>query len=204
MLILSDTEENADKVVSASLDVLSGGGIIAFPTESYYALGVLATDESSVERLFEIKKRRADKPLPVVVGDMNVLAAIVKEVPNQAYDLINRFWPGALTLIFEANESIPALLTGGTGKVAVRIPGNSAALYLVKTLRVPITATSANLSSKQPADSPEMVKYYFGNKLDLLIDSGVTSGGKPSTIVDMTLDLPRIVRKGSVQLDAVL
>ncbi len=200
MLILIDTDENTGKLVSTSRDVLSAGGIVAYPTESYYALGVLATDLSAVERLFALKGRPADKPLPVIVGNMDVLNTVVKDVPGRALDLMNRFWPGALTLIFEANESIPDLLTGGTGRVAVRIPGESAALSLAKALLLPITATSANPSSKQPADNTDMVINYFRDKLDFVIDSGKLPGGKPSTIVDITVIPPKILREGRVLL----
>lgn len=199
--ILSLTENSADKVFSLASDIFEKGGIIAYPTESFYALGVLAADEDAVKKLFQLKKRQADKPLPLIVGDMDTLLSIVKMVPDQAGELINTYWPGPLTLLFEANEKIPLLLTGGTGKVAVRIPGESTALDLARSLKFPITATSANLSARPPADNAVSVIEYFGNTIDLIIDAGGAPGGRPSTILDVTVTPPRILREGRVILD---
>ena len=199
--ILSLTENSADKIFSLASDILEKGGIIAYPTESFYALGVLAADEDAVRKLFELKKRQADKPLPLIVGDMDTLLSIVKMVPDQAGELINTYWPGPLTLLFEANEKISLLLTGGTGKVAVRIPGESTALDLAKSLKLPITATSANLSARPPAVNAVSVIEYFGNTVDLIIDAGGAPGGRPSTILDVTVTPPRILREGRVILD---
>jgi L-threonylcarbamoyladenylate synthase len=183
-----------------SLKILQKGGIVAYPTESFYALGVLATDERAVRRLYELKKRPPDKPLPVIVGDMDILKSLVRCIPPQAEALIKRFWPGPLTLIFEAQDSIPVLLTGGTGKIAIRIPGESVALQLTKAVKLPITATSANLSSKPPAERCDEVINYFKDGVDLIIDGGKTPGGKPSTIVDITVTPLRVLREGSIPL----
>jgi L-threonylcarbamoyladenylate synthase len=187
-----------------TLGVLKNGGIIAYSTESYYALGVLATDESAVRRLFELKNRSSDKPLPIIIGSSDMLPGIVKEVPNRALVLMEQFWPGPLTIIFKALDVLPALLTGGGRNVAVRIPGDSAALCIAQTLGVPITATSANISSAPPADAPEAVLNYFGNNVDLILDSGKSRGGRPSTIIDVTVDPPVILRQGSVSAEDVL
>jgi L-threonylcarbamoyladenylate synthase len=200
MLTLSYEIDSSDIITAESLDTLRKGGIMAYSTESYYALGVLATDEAAVKRLIEIKNRPPDKPLPVIVGDMDTLKSIVKKIPDRANELIHEHWPGPLTIIFEAQTNVPDILTAGTGKVAVRIPGECAALYLAKSLKLPVTATSANPSSKQPADSPDMVKNYFRDDLDLLIDAGMLPGGKPSTIVDVTVSPPKLLRKGRVEV----
>ena len=171
MLRLPYRDESLEEIVKKSLNILKEGGIIAYPTESYYALGVPATDESSVRKLFNLKKRPEDKALPLIVGDRYTLITCVKEIPEQAEELMERFWPGALTLVFEAKEHIPGLLTGGTGKVAVRIPGESVAFQIITELRLPVTATSANPSSLPPADNPEAVIGYFGDRVDLIIDA---------------------------------
>jgi L-threonylcarbamoyladenylate synthase len=198
MLTLLLKENNHIEVFEEALRVLKSGGIVAYPTESFYALGVNATDGDAVKRLFELKRRPVDKPLPIIVGDTEVLGAIVKNIPEQAKGLMERYWPGPLTLIFEGLESIPALLTGGTGKVAVRIPGRSAAFDLAKALKIPLTATSANPSSQPPAIDSEKVADYFGDKVDLIIDSGKAPGGKPSTIMDVTVNPPEILREGRI------
>lgn len=191
-------KNDTEKIMLASSEILLKGGVIAYPTESFYALGVLATDEAAVKRLFKLKDRPADKPLPLIVGDMDVLKTMVRTIPERAEYLIKQFWPGPLTIIFEAVEGIPGILTGGTGKVAVRIPGKSAALYLAGAIKIPITATSANPSSQPPAEDPDAIVHYFGNHIDLIIDAGKAPGGKPSTIMDVTVNPPRILREGRI------
>lgn len=200
MQILSFKSDTEKEILEKSLEVLKGGGIIAYPTESFYALGVLATDEAAVKKLCRIKNRPANKPLPVIVGDMETLSSIVKSVPSQAEALIEKFWPGPLTIIFEAKSGLPALLTGGSQRIAVRIPGESAALHLAKIARLPITATSANPSGSAPARRAQEVIDYFGESVDLVIDAGETPGGKPSTIVDTTVTPLRILRAGRIEL----
>jgi len=200
MQILPFKPETARDVLERSLRVLKEGGLIAYPTESFYALGVLATDEEAVKRLCKIKKRPANKPLPVIVGDMETLKSVVKSLPLQAEALMKKFWPGPLTLIFEAVSGLPAFLTGGSDRIAVRIPGDSAALHLAKAVKLPVTATSANPSGSSPARSAQQVIDYFGEGIDLVIDAGETPGGKPSTIVDMTVEPFKILREGRIIL----
>ncbi len=201
MLILSLAENSSEKTVTESLKILKKRGIVAYPTESFYALGVLATDESAVKKLYKLKKRPTEKPLPIIVGDMNTFEAIVKSIPAQAKNLMEKYWPGPLTIIFEAKCNMPELLTGGTGKVAVRIPGESAALDLARALQLPITATSANPSAKAPAEDVKTIIHYFGDNIDLIIDAGKAPGGKPSTIVDVTVTPLEVLREGSILLD---
>lgn len=203
MLIIPYRNNTREKIIAESLNVLKSGGVIAYPTESFYALGVAAIDDNAVKKLFALKKRPSDKALPLIVGDRYMLITCAREIPEQAEDLMERFWPGPLTLIFEAKQHMPKLLTGNTGKVAIRIPGESAALHLVKELKFPITATSANPSSMPPADSPDKVIDYFNDMIDLLVDAGRSAGGKPSTIVDVTVSPPKILRKGSIVLSSL-
>jgi len=203
MLVLS-FKKNTFKIFMESLKILQRGGIVAYPTESFYALGALATDEKAIKRLYELKKRPSGKPLPVIVGDIDILKPLVKYIPSQAERLMEKFWPGPLTLIFEARDNISKLLTGGTGKIAIRIPGESVALQLVKAVRLPLTATSANLSSKPPAKKPDEVISYFKNGIDLIIDAGKTPGGKPSTIVDVTVTPLRVLREGPIVISTTV
>jgi L-threonylcarbamoyladenylate synthase len=203
MKVLSYSKDSLDDIIAKASGLLNNGGIIAYPTESYYALGVLASDEKAVKRLFELKARPPEKPLPLIVGDKDVLLSVVQCIPDQAKALIERFWPGPLTLVLEAGEGVSRLLTGGTGRVAVRIPGDSAALYLARALRLPVTATSANPSARRPAETAGEVIDYFGDSLDLIIDGGKSPGGKPSTIVDVTVVPAIILREGSVSISNI-
>jgi len=201
MQILSFEKNTSEQIRSEALKVLEKGGIVAYATESFYALGVPATDEEAVKRLFELKKRPPEKPLPVIIGDVAMLKSIVKDIPRSARGLMEKYWPGPLTIVFHAADNIPALLTGGTGRVAARIPGESTALFLAGELRLPLTATSANPSSQPPAETPGQVMDYFGDKAGLIIDTGRSPGGMPSTIIDVTVTPPRILRAGSVRPD---
>ena len=201
-MIIPFNENSSAKIIADSIEILKGGGIVAYPTESFYALGVLATDEEALKKLFLLKKRSAEKPLPLIIGGPEALETVVKRVPERAVELMKRYWPGPLTIVFEAADNISDLLTAGTGKVAVRVPGESVALHLAREAGFPITATSANISTKPPADNPDAVLSYFGDSIDLIIDGGITPGGKPSTIVDATVNPIRVLREGSVLLHA--
>lgn len=199
-MIIPFNKISSSEIIAEAVSILKGGGIVAYPTESFYALGVPATDSEAVDALFLLKERPVVKPLPLIVGNMSVLASVVKNVPERAAGLIDKFWPGPLTIVFEAADGIPDLLTAQSGKVAVRIPGESAALDLARAADFPITATSANISTQPPADTPQMVLEYFGDKVDLIIDAGRTPGGRPSTIVDATVDPVKVLREGALVL----
>lgn len=200
MLILPFTERDTGRIFARASEILKSSGLIAYPTESFYALGVLAADKNAIKKLYALKQRPVDKPLPVIVGDMNTLSSIVKYVPFRAKELIEKFWPGPLTLILEAKDNVPVLLTGGGGKVAVRIPGESIALHLARALNFPITSTSANPSGNPPARDAAAVKNYFKDAIDLIIDGGDAPGGSPSTIVDATVTPLKVLREGSVRV----
>jgi L-threonylcarbamoyladenylate synthase len=198
---LSLSEGSVDKVIEDALRVLKEGGVVSYPTESFYALGVAAFNESAVKRLFKLKRRSLEKALPLIVGSTDVLYSVVKSLPPQAVELMEKFWPGALTLVFYARDTMPGILLGDTNKVAVRIPGESFALRLARASYFPITATSANIAGEPPANNTDRLLSYFDDKIDLIIDGGKTPGGKPSTIVDVTVTPFHIIRQGSVLLE---
>jgi len=203
MRILSLNRNSSERLITESLKALKRGGIIVYPTESLYALGVMANDEAALKKLYALKKRPLEKALPLIVGNKNILKSIVKSIPPQAEKLMKKFWPGALTMVFYAKDNLPEILTGKKNKIAVRIPGNSFALELARAADFPITATSANPSGKLPAQSAEEVINYFGEKIDLVVDHGKTPGGKPSTIIDVTVSPPRVLREGRITSDKI-
>ncbi|MEK6693037.1 MAG: L-threonylcarbamoyladenylate synthase [Nitrospirota bacterium] len=196
-------DDDLEMVLADAVKVLKSGGIIAYPTETFYALGVDAMDEVALKKLYKLKGRSQKKPLPVIIGDRKRLKTLIKRLPPQAERLIKRFWPGPLTIVFEASSDIPELLTAKTGKIAIRIPGEKIALRMVKKTGFPITSTSANPSGEPPATRPEKVMKYFGDRIVLLIDGGKTPGGKPSTIVDVTGPM-KILREGAVSSRVIL
>jgi L-threonylcarbamoyladenylate synthase len=201
MKIIKYSEKDRDFIIKEAIAVLRRGGIVSYPTESFYALGVMAEDKGAVEKIYALKHRPADKPLPVIVGDLSTLQSVVRAIPGQAQSLIDKFWPGPLTLVFEAQSNLSELLTGSTGKVAARIPGESVALYIAKEAGFPITATSANISAMAPAVDAKSVRKYFDDSLDLIINGANAPGGKSSTIVDITVSPPVVLRKGSIVIE---
>jgi L-threonylcarbamoyladenylate synthase len=180
--------------------VLRAGGLVAFPTETFYGLGAAALDPGAVRRVFEIKGRPDGKPVLVLVDSVAMLDAVALEVPPRARTLMAAHWPGALTLVFRARSEVPAEVTAGTGTVGVRLSAHAVARALVTALGQPITAPSANPSGSTPPTTGAAVLAHFGGRLDLLLDGGATTGGEPSTVLDVTVDPPRVVRAGAVRL----
>ncbi len=188
----------SETAITAARKVIEDGGIVAFPTETFYGLGVKYNDPGALKRLYEIKQRPREKAMPLIIGDKKTLALITPSVLNTAKKLMNGFWPGPLTILFEAIKDLSEFITAGTGKAAVRIPGDSFALDLAKSLEFPVTATSANISGKPTADNPDDVIGYFGDGVDLVIDGGKSTGGGASTIVDVTGEGIIILRPGAI------
>jgi L-threonylcarbamoyladenylate synthase len=184
------------EALARAVNVLGDGGIVAYPTETFYGLGVRFDDPAALKKLFDLKARPADKPVSLIVGTDVSLSLVAAEVSNAARGLITACWPGPLTILFKARKGLPdqEVLDG---KVAVRVPGESFALKLARALTFPITATSANPSGLESSADAEAVAKYFPNGIDLLIDAGPTKGGKPSTVVDASGDDIKLVRAGA-------
>ena len=197
MLLLN--EEHSEHALNQAVAVLMGGGIIAYPTETFYGIGAKFDNEDSLQKLHEIKQRPGNKPLPLIIGSRYLLAHIASSINNTAASLMDRFWPGPLTLILPAKENLSPYITAGTHSVAVRIPGDSFALRLAQYALFPITATSANTSGNPPAQDAGTVVDYFGDNIDLIIDGGPTKGMLPSTIVDARKGKLEIVREGAIK-----
>ncbi|MEW6162211.1 MAG: L-threonylcarbamoyladenylate synthase [Nitrospirota bacterium] len=198
MLRMLISKASKERVLVQAVEILERGGIVAYPTETFYGLGVKFDMEDSLKKLYDIKQRPKDKATPLIIGNKGLLPLVTKAADRKATLLMDRFWPGPLTLILPAKENISRYITTGAGRVAIRIPGESFALYLAKTANFPITATSANLSGMPPAKDAETVIGYFGDKIDLVIDGGPTPGGLPSTIVDVTGKEIKILREGAI------
>ncbi len=179
--------------------MLRAGGLIAFPTETFYGLGAAALDVSAVKHVFELKGREWSKPLLVLV-DSVAMAERIAVVGEQARALMARHWPGALTLVLPARPGLPAELTAGTATVGVRLSSHAVATALVTGLAGPLTAPSANPSGAPSPTSAAEVLSHFAGGLGLVLDAGVTAGGLPSTVLDVTGSTPRVLRQGAVRL----
>lgn len=188
-------------------NTLKNGGTVAFPTETVYGLGANALDEEAVRKIFEAKGRPSDNPLIVHIATLEDLDDLVKEVPQNAKILMEKFWPGPLTIIFKRSWKVPDIITAGLDTVAIRMPSHPIAKTLIKMAGVPIAAPSANLSGKpSPTKGDHVIKDLKG-KVDAIISGGSCDVGLESTVVDVTEDIPMILRPGGVtkeQLEEVL
>jgi L-threonylcarbamoyladenylate synthase len=197
-VIRTHNEKDLRNGVERARHIILSGGIVAFPTESFYGLAVNASDENAIGRLFKIKKRMDNMPVLVLIPSLEYLKGYVADVPEIALRLIGRFWPGGLTLLFKAGSAISPLLTADTGKVGVRISSHPLATALSRAVGSPITGTSANISGKPGCVTAKEVYTSLGRGVDLILDGGKTTGGKGSTILDVTVDPPEIIREGMI------
>ena len=183
--------------------ILRSGGIVGFPTETYYGLAVDPFNPKALDRLFWAKKRPLNLPVLVLIQGREQLASLIPALPPLALLLIDRFWPGPLTLVCPALPELPGLLTGGTGTVGFRHSSSQAANRLVTAFGRPITATSANRSGFLPAVTAAETAQIFGDSIDLVLDGGTTPGGKGSTLVAIRDGLPYCLREGQIALTTV-
>jgi len=195
------TGKDPDAVIGEAAQVILKGGVVAVPTESFYGLAVDATNERAIKRLLEVKKRPPDNPILILVSSIRALEKHVRGISTIAQQLMERFWPGGLTIIFEAGPAISPLLTAGTGKIGVRLSSHPVPTELSKIAGVPITGTSANLSGRPGCVTGEEIIKTFGDGVDLTLDDGETQGGRGSTILDATVNPPKILREGMVTRD---
>lgn len=194
---------NPDLAIKKAFDILQNGGVVSFPTETFYGLGVNALDENAVSKVFRIKKRNASNPLLVFISAKEQLSDLTPNVNSTAKKLIDRFWPGPLTLVFEASSKLPKTLTANTGKIGIRISGFSFVRELCKLSDFPITGSSANISNEPEPVSAEDVLKAMGDKIDLLLDGGKTAGAKSSTVIDVSSQHPILIRSGMISEDLI-
>jgi L-threonylcarbamoyladenylate synthase len=183
---------------------LRDGGVVAFPTETFYGLAVDPRSRDAVARVFEMKRRGRDQPLPLIASGVEQIVDHVGTMTPLASRLASRGWPGALTLIIPASSELCDDVHLSTGKIAVRVTADPVARALAHGAGCAITSTSANLSGAPPAATAEQAAAPFADAIDVLIDAGPTPAGLPSTIVDATGEAPRLVRAGVVPWDRVL
>jgi len=198
VLKIDPVHPESDKIHRAA-EIILNGGVIGYPTETVYGLGANAFLPEAVERIFMLKQRVASQAILLIAADLDMVAQLVSEIPTAAFRLAESFWPGPLTLIFNAGTKVIPELSGASGTVGVRIPGNAICLELLKAAAVPITSTSANISGQQNPISAEEVLKYFGEQLDLIVDGGETSSRTPSTVLSLVENKPLLIREGAIQ-----
>jgi L-threonylcarbamoyladenylate synthase len=188
--------------IQAAVEILSQAGVVVFPTSGLYGLGADGFSAEAVRRVFAIKRRPVNNPLLVLLSGIQDMAKLVRTVPDYAEHLLG-LWPGGITLIFEAGDSVPACLTGETGKIGVRIPAHPVARALVKQFGGPVTGTSANLSGCPATASVTNLDPVIRQQVEMVLDAGTLAGGPGSTIVDVTCWPVRVVRDGVVTRQAI-
>ncbi len=188
------------KTLTAAVAVLKRGGVIVYPTDTLYGLGANAFNENAIIKVCEIKKRRRDKPISVIVRDIK-MARKIACIDSRVEKMLNKIWPGPITVVLRKKDVIPYALTGGGETVALRIPKSKFILALMEKIDFPITATSANISEERNLLEPEEIVEELGKGRmtpELFINSGKVKKPEPSTIIDLTTPEPRVIRIGVV------
>ncbi|HPD57299.1 MAG TPA: L-threonylcarbamoyladenylate synthase [Smithellaceae bacterium] len=190
--------EQSEEIISRAAALISRGGVIAYPTETFYGLGADATNEQALSRIFDIKGRAFHNPISVIISAQDDIYPLIKNSTDLADKLMKSFWPGPLTIVFNAAENVSALLTAGSGKIGIRLPGHPLPRLIAEKSGRPLTATSANLSGQPECVTADKVIEQIGVKIDAVIDGGVTPGEKASTIIDITCHPPAVLREGVI------
>lgn len=178
--------------------ILREGGLIAFPTETYYGLAVDPFQESALQRLFAVKNRPTVKPVLVLVPSRDHIEKLVESIPPRGEQLMDKYWPGPLTLVIPARKELSKMLTGATGTIGLRISPHPVAADLLEAYGGPLTATSANRSGGKAAVNEAEVRQIFGDEIDLILPGGQTPGLQPSTLVRVTEHGFDCLREGQI------
>lgn len=186
------------ELLKRAAEIILSDGVIAYPTETVYGLGANALSNLAVEKIFELKNREKNKPILVIAFEIEQVKQLVTFFPDIAISLANSFWPGPLTMIFEATSYLPKPLLGGGNQIGIRIPGNTICQELLRLCGVPITSTSANISGQKNPINAQEVFDNFRDRLDLIIDGGTSSSRIPSTVVGFNDDQITLIREGAI------
>ncbi len=203
-LLLSASDAHTAEIAA---DIIRKGGLVAIPTETVYGLGANGLDEQAVAKIFEAKGRPQDNPLILHVAKPEEMERFCHDIPDTAYALAERFWPGPLTMVLPVRDIVPKRTTSGLDTVAVRCPDNETTREIIRLSGVPIAAPSANISGKPSTTTAQHVLHDHDGKIDAIVDGGPCRVGVESTIVDLTESRPRLLRPGGItpeQLIAVL
>jgi len=189
--------------IARAAEVLRAGGVVGFPTDTVYGVGAHGLLPAAVERLYAVKERPGDKAIPLLLPGVDALPQVVCSIPDAAYALAERFWPGALTMVLYRAPAVPDAVTSGGDTVAVRVPDHPVTQTLLAALAAPLAATSANLSGQPAPDTADGVLAQLDGRIDLLLDGGTCPGGVASTVVDLTVEPLRILRAGGITAEEI-
>jgi len=193
--VIATTDPEA---IEKAVQLLKAGGLVAFPTDTVYGVGAYAFLPQAVERIYHVKGRPLNKPIPLLLDSAESLPQVARDIAPEAWLLTKRFWPGALTLVLRRKPAVPDIVTGGGATVALRVPDHPFALKLIQAVGGPIATTSANLTGHPDPQTAQEVVEYLEGRIDLVLDGGRCPGGIPSTVMDLTETPPAIVRPGAI------
>jgi L-threonylcarbamoyladenylate synthase len=204
MVKILEVKPNAPSadVITEAASVIRAGGLVVYPTETVYGLGADASSNKAAEKIFELKGRKAEKPIPIAVNSID-MARQIAELTPAAEVLFKKFLPGPLMIIVKVKPNVSKLITAGTGKVGIRVPNHPVALKLIDFVGGPITSTSANLSGKPAPLTVKEALEQLGGKVDIALDAGKCKLGVPSTVVDATTRKLKILRKGPISEEKI-
>ncbi|MDR2939679.1 MAG: threonylcarbamoyl-AMP synthase [Clostridiales bacterium] len=199
--VSNDDLTGLDSVIEEAAYILKAGGLVAFPTETVYGLGADSFNPKPVKKIYEVKGRPSDNPLIIHISERPQLGNLVSGISNEAEKLIENFWPGPLTLILKKASTVPFYVTGGLDTIAVRMPADNIARRLLSGSNIFIAAPSANSSGKPSPTRASHVEFDLGGKIDMIIDGGSCGIGVESTIVDLSTEVPCLLRPGGITLE---
>ena len=192
-----------DDNMTPAAEIIKAGGLVAVPTETVYGLAADGLNTDAVEKIYDVKNRPEKKPVSLLVSGMSDAEKFCRDIPDSAYTLAERFWPGPLTMVLNKSERVPHIVTAGGNTVGVRCPDHPKTLALIRLVGVPLAAPSANISGEQsPKDVNDVLKVFDG-KIEAAVDGGQCAFGIESTVVDMTVNPPRILRQGGLSPEAI-
>lgn len=200
-IVKIDKDKFKEEELTEAAAIIKNGGLVAFPTETVYGLGADGLNEKSVKKIYLAKERPSDNPLILHIGNIGQMDSLVREIPEVAWKCIEEFWPGPLTIIFKKSNIIPDIITAGGDSVAIRMPESSIARSLINLSSTPIAAPSANRSGRPSPTSAEHVKEDMLGKIDMIIDGGETGIGLESTVLDLSVEIPIILRPGGISYE---
>jgi len=195
------SEENFDAILDEAAEIIRKGGTVAFPTETVYGLGADGLNPDAVLKIFEAKERPPGNPLSLLVNSREDIRKVAKNIPEKAVRLMDAFWPGPLTIVLEKNDTVPEITSGNLSSIGLRMPDHRIPLELVKRAGTPLAAPSANLSGKPSPSLAIHVLADLAGRIDAVIDGGGTVIGLESTVIDMTVEPPVVLRLGAVGID---
>ena len=182
---------------------IKNGQVVVFPTETVYGIGTNGLDEKAIEKLYKLKKRPKNKPISLLVNNIDMINDIAEDITELEYKLINKFMPGPLTIILKKKNKIPDILTANSSTVGIRIPENEIAIKLIEYAKVPLATSSANISGKSSGINLKNIMNDFNDDIDYYIDGGFSKIGIASTVVQVLDGIPHILREGVITIDEI-